>query len=104
MNNSSEEECPDPIVTGGGRDAIENALRQPTVIDRFPSASAGAPVATVLEPSFPSQYDKGVNSHDNLYTPFSSRLDWEVARWAKLRGPGSNALTELLRIDGVRVQ
>lgn len=39
----------------------------------------------------------------NQYAPFLSRLDWEVARWAKMRGPGSNSLTELLRIEGVRV-
>jgi len=38
----------------------------------------------------------------NPYAPFSSRLDWEIARWAKMRGPGSNSLTELLRIEGVR--
>ncbi|THG93027.1 hypothetical protein EW026_g8086 [Hermanssonia centrifuga] len=35
------------------------------------------------------------------YAPFASRLDWEVARWAKLRGPGSTALSDLLSIDGV---
>ncbi|KAI0687394.1 hypothetical protein BC835DRAFT_1550763 [Cytidiella melzeri] len=28
-------------------------------------------------------------------------MDWEVARWAKVRGPGSTALTELLQIPGV---
>ncbi|EPQ49860.1 hypothetical protein GLOTRDRAFT_51483, partial [Gloeophyllum trabeum ATCC 11539] len=30
------------------------------------------------------------------------KLDWEVGRWAKLRGPSSTALTELLQIEGVR--
>ncbi|KAF9474258.1 hypothetical protein BDN70DRAFT_815973 [Pholiota conissans] len=28
-------------------------------------------------------------------------MEWEVARWAKLRGPGSTAFSELLEIDGV---
>lgn len=35
------------------------------------------------------------------WAPFSSRVDWEIARWAKLRGPSSTALSELLGIDGV---
>jgi hypothetical protein len=35
------------------------------------------------------------------WAPFSTRLEWEVARWAKLRGPSSTALSELLKIDGV---
>jgi hypothetical protein len=39
----------------------------------------------------------------NPYGPFSSKLDWEIAHWAKMRGPGSNALTELLSIEGVRL-
>ena len=44
------------------------------------------------------QFDNGAV---NQYEPFSSKLDWEIACWAKTRGPGSNALTELLSIDGV---
>ena len=35
------------------------------------------------------------------WAPFSTRLEWEVARWAKLRGPSSTALSELLQINGV---
>ena len=40
-------------------------------------------------------------SATNPYAPFLSKLDWEVARWAKLRGPGSTAVTELTGIEGV---
>jgi hypothetical protein len=36
--------------------------------------------------------------------PFISKMDWEIARWAKLRGPGSTAFSELLSIDGVGFQ
>jgi Plavaka transposase len=39
--------------------------------------------------------------HPNRYEPFLSKLDWEIARWAKTQGPGSNSLTELLSIEGV---
>jgi hypothetical protein len=38
---------------------------------------------------------------NNLYALFASKLDWEIARWAKLRGPGSNAMSELLKVEGV---
>ena len=44
---------------------------------------------------------RDVYGDDNIYAPFASKLDWEVARWAKLRGPGSTATTELLGIDEV---
>ncbi|KAJ7709363.1 hypothetical protein B0H16DRAFT_1679153 [Mycena metata] len=42
------------------------------------------------------------SSETNLYAPFNSKVDWEMARWAKLRGSGSTAFTDLLHIDGVR--
>ncbi|RDX41450.1 hypothetical protein OH76DRAFT_1459168 [Lentinus brumalis] len=37
----------------------------------------------------------------NPYAPFASRLDWQLAQWAKLRGTGSTAFTELLAIEEV---
>ncbi|KAN0139632.1 hypothetical protein V8E53_002294 [Lactarius tabidus] len=43
----------------------------------------------------------GEESQENIYAPFVSQLDWEVARWAKFRGPSSNSFTELMAIDGV---
>ncbi|KAI0827979.1 hypothetical protein BC628DRAFT_1303926, partial [Trametes gibbosa] len=38
----------------------------------------------------------------NLYAPFTSKMDWEVARWAKLRGAGSTSFNDLTKIEGVR--
>ncbi|KAJ3915181.1 hypothetical protein F5877DRAFT_92392 [Lentinula edodes] len=38
---------------------------------------------------------------DNKWAPFASRMDWEIARWAKLHGTGSTAFSELLAIDDV---
>ncbi|KAF7349526.1 hypothetical protein MSAN_01743000 [Mycena sanguinolenta] len=38
----------------------------------------------------------------NPYKPFLLKMDWEIARWAKLRGAGSTAFTDLLKIEGVR--
>ncbi|KAJ7058983.1 hypothetical protein C8F01DRAFT_990238 [Mycena amicta] len=39
--------------------------------------------------------------HDNLWSPFHSEIDWEIAHWAKLRGSTSSALTDLLNINGL---
>ncbi|KAH7877289.1 uncharacterized protein C8R40DRAFT_1040909 [Lentinula edodes] len=41
----------------------------------------------------------GIDS--NCWAPFTSRIDWEIARWAKIRGPSSTAFSELLEIKGV---
>lgn len=38
----------------------------------------------------------------NPYAPFNSQTDWELAKWAKFRGPGSTAFTELMGIADVR--
>lgn len=35
------------------------------------------------------------------YPKFASRMDWEIARWAKLRGPSATAFDELLKIEEV---
>ena len=37
----------------------------------------------------------------NPYAPFASQMDWDIAKWAKLRGPGSTAFGELMAIPGV---
>jgi len=40
----------------------------------------------------------------NEWAPFSTRMEWELAWWAKTCGPSSTALSELLKIDGVSPQ
>ena len=49
-------------------------------------------------------YSHALSAEDDTvdeWAPFSTRTEWELARWAKLRGPSSTALSELLKIDGV---
>ncbi|THU89883.1 hypothetical protein K435DRAFT_821260 [Dendrothele bispora CBS 962.96] len=47
-------------------------------------------------------YKASIQGSDrNQWAPFTSRMDWEVARWAKLRGTGSTAFDDLLAIKGV---
>jgi hypothetical protein len=86
-------------ITINGRKNIENALRQPVVVDHFPSSLAGSPIESPGSHGTGRAYSAG--SAHSPYMPFTSQLDWEIARWAKLRGPGSTAITELLTIPGV---
>lgn len=75
-------------------------------IPRFPKLISilivGAPAPSLTEaPGYAGYRHKFADSEANFWAPFTSQLDWEVARWAKLRGPGSTALSELLKLDGV---
>ena len=95
----SEEEVVDEE---GGTGFNEN----PVMIETFPSQYGDAGAA--MERGSGSLYNKYDNDRqedpeDNMYLPFKSKLDWDFARWAKLRGPGSTAINELLNIDGVSV-
>ncbi|KAG2047073.1 hypothetical protein BDR06DRAFT_985326 [Suillus hirtellus] len=44
---------------------------------------------------------KTSNPAYNIYAPFTSKLDWEMARWAKLQGSSSTAFSELVSIEGL---
>lgn len=83
-------------------DADGNLQSHPTIVE-FPSPHAGAPIhADSTTDSTYALYGKSVPySEENVYAPFASKREWEIGRWAKLRGPGSTALSELLKIDGV---
>ncbi|KAI9436290.1 hypothetical protein H4582DRAFT_2112156 [Lactarius indigo] len=37
----------------------------------------------------------------SIWAPFRTQCDWEIARWAKLRGPSSSAVADLLAIPEV---
>lgn len=88
-------------------ESIESLSRRPAVIIRF-GGQAGKIVRTPVAGQQDDQFDYATYlskldpaAQKNLWYPFTSKLDWEVARWAKLRGPGDTAFTELLAIKGV---
>jgi hypothetical protein len=84
------------------RHNAEHPLHQNNArVEHFPSSLAGAPISGAPTQHVYEQYGSAFGSTTNLYAPFRSKLDWEFARWAKLRGPGSNAITELLQLEGV---
>jgi hypothetical protein len=75
-------------------------------ITHFPNPLAGAPVSNDdlnYQQSMNKIYQHQLGkTHTSIYTPFSSEVDWEIARWAKIRGPTSTAFSDLLNIPGVR--
>jgi hypothetical protein len=102
MENTENQPEDEHIAVGTGRDAVEDSLRQQVVVEHFPLTTAGSPVQNI-QPSENEDIEDSTRIHDNPYAPFASQIDWEVAQWAKLHGPGSGAVSELLGIAGVSV-
>jgi hypothetical protein len=74
----------------------------PTVfIKEFPFGRPGAPID--ITPHGSAATGSGVTPPGNsIWAPFCSRLDWEIAQWAKTRRLTSSAFSELLVIPEVR--
>ncbi|KAH7926058.1 hypothetical protein BV22DRAFT_1104530 [Leucogyrophana mollusca] len=83
------------------REEAEAPLRQQPTIVPFPLPRAGAAIRQDENTAFES-YKQKLDDSDNIWAPFVSKMDYEVARWAKLRGAGSTAFSDLLKIDGLR--
>lgn len=89
------------LLTPQERQNAEHNLRAQHFVDHFPSARAGEVVHNWVQAGYGEYSEELQTEDDNPYYPFSSKRDWEVAKWAKLRGPSSTAMTELLGIEGV---
>lgn len=84
------------------RDIAEERLRQRPHIVPYGN-QAGAPLAARPgETTEQQEYRTTMGNTTNIYAPFGSRMEWEIARWAKLSGPSATAFSELIKIDGVR--
>jgi len=68
--------------------------------DKYPRSRAGKVVGKNQSPD--TRYLEEVDASLNFWAPFKSKLDWEIAKWAKLCGAGSTAFSDLLAIEGVR--
>ena len=78
------------------------ANSQEPIAVHFTYGRAGQPLTqTTLAAYADYQSDLGTAANDNIYTPFHSKMDYEVACWMQLCGPGFTAFTELLQIEGV---
>ncbi|KAG1874431.1 hypothetical protein F4604DRAFT_1880886 [Suillus subluteus] len=88
------------IDSGAERQEAEAPLGHQPIIEKFPQRHAGAPVHHSCTTAFES-YKNVLQGAENVWAPFASRIDYEVAKWAKLRGSGSTAFSKLLAIDGL---
>ena len=70
-------------------------------VEKYPDSRAGAPISDKKQHSTNDSYKNKLKSGENIFRPFAHETDWLVARWAKNRGPGSTATTELLSIPSV---
>ncbi|KAN0131561.1 hypothetical protein V8E53_010669 [Lactarius tabidus] len=82
------------------QDGHHSDTRPPLAIVHFPHGSPGTPVPDA--PQGPTPY----HSHQELlgaagWAPFRSQCDWKLAHWAKMHGPSSSAMEELLAIPEV---
>jgi len=57
----------------------------------FPGAHQGASIYESSQAAF----------GPSTWAPFHSQCDWEITHWAKMRGPSSSAMEELLAIPSV---
>jgi hypothetical protein len=91
-----------PIPVRELRQAAEDAFHRTPIVVKYPGR-AGEPIsmtggAASEQAYLGSLHDSAASSP---YAPFTSKMDWEIARWAKLRGSGSTAFNDLLAIEGV---
>lgn len=85
------------------RKIAEDRFHDTPVIVKYPSAQAGKEISNKRAASTEEKYDDALGKSTNIYAPFASKMDWDLARWAKLRGSGSTAFTDLLKIEGIRL-
>ncbi|KAJ6537053.1 hypothetical protein B0H19DRAFT_1382817 [Mycena capillaripes] len=86
------------------RKAAEDRFHHKPIVVKYPGNTAGKPISTTRDPTSEKVYESALKdcTSSNPYAPFTSKMDWEVAKWAKLRGAGSTAFSDLLNIEGVR--
>ncbi|KAF8998031.1 hypothetical protein BDQ17DRAFT_1391788 [Cyathus striatus] len=98
-NNTNNEQIPVP-PEARLRGGYEKELKNIPFVRKF-GQRAGEVLLRNRTDGQNEEYLMDSDDVENPYTPFSSKLEWEIAKWAKLRGPSSTAFTELMKIDGV---
>lgn len=69
-------------------------------VEPFTEGQAGA---QVNDRDIPAQlyYQNKLNNPNNPFAPFGSKIDWEIASWAKTHNISAGAVDDLLGIEGV---
>ena len=90
--------------TAPGGISIEshNRLEAPPVYVKKFGGQAGKPIRTNINSDYSNYVEqRETGGQENIWAPFASRMEWEIAQWVKLHGPGSTSFTEFLGIEGV---
>lgn len=83
------------------RGGAETKLKKKPYIVKFSKGKAGATYTNQDCVDQNNAYTSQIGNQENPFSPFRSKIEWEVALWAKTRGPSSTAFTELMSIEGV---
>ncbi|KAG1765459.1 hypothetical protein EV702DRAFT_1182481 [Suillus placidus] len=85
------------------RQHVEHQIleRDRVTIVQYPDSQAGKPITHAEVWDVNATYGSSISDTENLYSPFSSQMDWEIAQWAKLHGLSSTAFSDFLSIGGV---
>ena len=84
------------------RQSVEHVLKNNNIrITAFSRQHIFVPAQNLNTHITHEQHQANMGNELSSYAPFSSKVDWEFACWAKCYGPGSNAISKLLQIDGV---
>ena len=71
-------------------------------VKQFPFGSPSAPITGAHQGTTIYKSNRKVFG-ESIWAPFHSECDWEIACWAKMCGPSSSAMEELLAIPSVRL-
>ncbi|TBU63896.1 hypothetical protein BD310DRAFT_807943, partial [Dichomitus squalens] len=98
-----EEDAQTQPGPGGVDPHSHERLREAPANIRHFGGKAGTPVSEPrIRTSAYRRYGERVHgSHENMFAPFVSEVDWGVGRWANIHDISSTALTELLNIKGL---
>jgi hypothetical protein len=83
------------------RGGAEEELKNKPYVVKFSKGRAGAVYTNNDHINGNTAYISQISNPENPFSPFSSKIEWEIAHWAKTRGPSSTAFTELMSIEGV---
>ncbi|KAG1886895.1 uncharacterized protein F5891DRAFT_1200490 [Suillus fuscotomentosus] len=73
------------------------------VVEPYPDPCTGQRILhDSVDHAANAAYMAHLTDDENIYYPFTSKIEWEVARWAKLRGSSLTVFLDLLSIDGVK--
>jgi hypothetical protein len=97
-----DDECGRPLTAEEEQAKADDDVWVNPYVQDFPGI-AGKPIDESARKSAFEGYQTnlGDGASANIFAPFQSQMDWEFAKWSKLRGPSSTATTELLGIDNV---